>query len=90
MLSSVSSIYYPEQPNPPCNLYLNNSYFLVRLHDAQAFYRAGLLTEPGFITFSSSVESSFQPNYSTQSLHKISSVQKNKACRLGLSINLTD
>ncbi len=90
MPTGVSSVYYPNQPNPPFNLELDNSYFLVKLHDSQAFYKAGLLTEPGFITFSSSVESSFHPNDSTQSLHKISSVQKNKPCRLGLSINLTD
>jgi len=90
MSNGVSSVYYPKQPNPPFNLELDNSYFLVRLHDSQAFCKAGWLTELGFITFSSSVESSFQPNSSTQSLHKISSVQKNKPCHLGLSINLTD
>ncbi|NEQ64358.1 MAG: hypothetical protein F6K21_02445 [Symploca sp. SIO2D2] len=90
MPTGVSSVYYPNQPNPQFNLELDNSYFLVKLHDSQAFYKADWLTEPGFVTFSSSIESSFQPNDSTQSLHKISSVQRNEPCRLGLSINLTD
>ena len=90
MPNGVSPVPYPKQPKPQQELELNDSYFLVRLHDSQAFYKAGWLSEPGFITFSSSVESSFQPDSATQSLHKISSVQKNEPCRLGLSINLTD
>jgi hypothetical protein len=90
MATGASQLFYPNQPNPRLNLELDNSYFLVKLHDSQAFYKAGLLTEPEFVTFSSSVESSFQPSSSTQSLHKIYSVQKNEPCRFGLGINLTD
>lgn len=90
MPTGVSSIFYPEQPKPLSDLELDNSYFLVRLHDAQAFFDAGWLVKPGFLIFSSSVESSFQPGSPTQSLHQISALQKNTPCHLGVSTNLTD
>jgi len=90
MPTGVSPIYYPEQPKPLCSLALDDSYVLVRLHEAQAFFEAGWLVKPGFLTFSSSVESSFQPGSPAQSLHQISTLQKNAPCRLGLSPNLTD
>lgn len=90
MPTGVSSLYYPRQREPLANLELDNSYFLVRLHDAQAFFSAGWLRKANFLTFTSSVASSFQPGASTQSLHQITTLQKNTPCRLGLSVNLTD
>lgn len=90
MPTGVSSVFYPEQPKPLRELELDNSYFLVRLHDAQAFFAAGWLVKPGFLAFTSSVESSFQPESPTQSLHQITALQKNTPCHLGLSANLTD
>jgi hypothetical protein len=90
MPTGVSSVFYPDQPKPLSDLELNNSYFLVRLHDAQAFFEAGWLVRPGFLVFSSSVESSFQPGSPTQSLHQITALQKNTPCHLGISTNLTD
>lgn len=86
----VGPLQYPQQPDPSCDLELDNSYFLVKLHDAQAFFEAGWLQRPGFLTLASSVESSFQPGSPTQSLHQIATLQKNVPCHLGLGINLTD
>jgi len=86
----TSSAYYPQQQKPLYDLALDNSYFLIKLHDAQAFFEAGWLKRPGFLTLSSSVESSFQPGMATQSLHQIATLQKNTPCHLGLSVNLTD
>ncbi|MBN2004040.1 MAG: hypothetical protein JXA21_11855 [Anaerolineae bacterium] len=90
MPTGASSLYYPEQHKPAFDLALDDSYVLVKLHDAQAFFEAGWLVKPGLLAFSSSVESSFQPDLPTQSLHQITSLQKNIPCRLGLSANLTD
>lgn len=82
--------YLQDQPSRPFNLELDNSYFLVKLHDAQAFFQANFLGKADLVTFSSSVTSSFQPNSPTQSLHQISTIQRNTPCRLGLSTNLTE
>ncbi|MEH2159433.1 hypothetical protein [Nostoc sp.] len=82
--------YLQDQPSPPFNLELNNSYFLVKLHDAQAFFQANFLGRADLVTFSSSVTSSLQPNSPTQSLHQISTIQRNTPCHLGLSTNLTE
>ncbi|OCQ93507.1 hypothetical protein BCD64_01020 [Nostoc sp. MBR 210] len=82
--------YLQDQPSPPFNLELDNSYFLVKLHDAQAFFQANFLGKADLVTFSSSVTSSFQPTSSTQSLHHISTIQKNTPCRLGINTNLTE
>ncbi|MEA5468288.1 hypothetical protein [Spirulina sp. 06S082] len=90
MAIGVSPVYYPTQPTPPLNLELDNTYFLVKLHDSQVFYQGGFLNEPKFVIFNSSVESSFHPDSTTQSLHKIFFGQKNQPCHLGLGINLTD
>ncbi len=90
MATGVSPLYYPDQPKPNFNLEIDNSYFLVKLHDTQAFFQANWLAKPGLLILSSSVESSFQPNSPTQSLHKVSTLQKNIPCRLGISTNLTD
>jgi hypothetical protein len=82
--------YLQDQPSPPFQLELENSYFLVKLHDAQAFFQANFLKNADSVIFSSSITSSFQPNSPTQSLHKISTIQRNTSCRLGLSTNLTE
>jgi hypothetical protein len=90
MPTGVSSPYYLGQPQPTHDLQLNDSYVLVRLHDAQVFFEAGWLVKPGSLVFSSSVESTFQPGTPTQSLHQISVLQKNVPCHLGIATNLTD
>lgn len=90
MPTGVSSLYYPEQSQPACNLALDDSYYLVRLYDAQALFEAGWLKKAGYLIFSSSVESSFHPGQPTQSLHQVTTLEKNEPCRLGISANLTD
>src|SRR5579885_3745435 len=91
MPTGVGSLQYPEQPPPPFALDPDNSYFLVKLHDAQAFFDAGWLIKPGVITISSSVESSFQSKSpAVRSVYQVTTLQKNVPCRLGLSFNLTD
>jgi hypothetical protein len=82
--------YLQDQPSPPFQLELENSYFLVKLHNAQAFFQANFLKNADSVIFSSSITSSFQPNSPTQSLHKISTIQRNTPCRLGLRTNLTE
>ena len=90
MPTGASPLYYPEQPSPSSTLELENSYFRVKLHDAQAFFQANFLQNADSVIFSSSITSSFQPNSPTQSLHKISTIQRNTPCRLGISTNLTE
>lgn len=91
MLTGASQPFYlQDQPSSPFQLELENSYFLVKLHDAQAFFQANFLKNADSVIFSSSITSSFQPNSPTQSLHKISTIQRNTPCRLGLSTNLTE
>lgn len=90
MATGVSHVIYPRQPKPLCDLDLENCYYLIKLHDAQAFFEAGWLVKPGTLIFSSSVESSFQPGTPTQSLHLVTTLQKHVPCHLGVSTNLTD
>jgi hypothetical protein len=90
MPTGVSPTYYPDQANPRYPVELDNSYFLVRLYEAQAFFEAGMLVRPGYLILSSTVESTFQQGNPMQSLHKISTMQKNVPCRLGIGVNLTD
>lgn len=89
MPQGVSPLYYPDQAAVPCPLVVDDSYVLVRLHSAQAFFPAGLLVRPAYLVVSSSVTSTFQPGAPTQSLHQIATIQKNTPSHLGLSINLT-
>ncbi len=63
--------YLQDQPSPPFQLELENSYFLVKLHDVQAFFQANFLKNADSVIFSSSITSSFQPNSPTQNLYKI-------------------
>jgi hypothetical protein len=90
MPTGVSNLYYPKQSSPALNLALDDSYFLVRLYEAQALFEAGWLVKPGALVLSSSVESSFQPGSPTESLYQIAAIQKNIPYRLGININLTD
>jgi len=90
MPTGISRPYYPEQAEPKYRIELDNSYYLVKLHEAQAFFEAGWLVKPGYLIFSSSVESSFQPDSPMHSLHKITSIRKNVPCKLGIGAKLTD
>ncbi|GHO96497.1 hypothetical protein KSF_065450 [Reticulibacter mediterranei] len=89
MSTGVSHHYYPLQDNPECPLVCGDSYFRLKIHDAQAFFPAGILKQAKFLLFSSSVESSFSPGHAIQSLHKLTTLKKNIPCRLGVNTNLT-
>lgn len=89
MPTGVSHRYYPDQADPECPLVLDDSYFLVKLHDAQAFFPANALKQAKLLLVSSSVESSFMPGHATHSLYKLTTLQRNVPCRLGISTDLT-
>ena len=91
MSTGVSHPYYPDQLDPKYSLVPNNSYFLVKIHDAQAFFPANVLKQAKYLLFSSSVESSFLPGSPTQSLHKLTTFNKrNVPCHLGVNTDLTN
>ena len=85
-----SHLYIVDQSTTRSPLELDNSYFLVRLHDEQLFFPAGWLEQADHAVVSSSVESTFQPGQATQSLYKVTMVAKNTPVRLGINANLTD
>lgn len=84
-----SSSYYPIQPDPAYPLELDNSYFLIKLFDAQAFFSGNQSSQVDCLV-SSSVESTFNPGVTLQSLHEYKTLRKNIPTRLGININLTD
>jgi len=89
MPTGSSYRYYPTQDNPGQLLAFGNSYFLIKLHDAQAFFSANMLQQAGVLLVSSSVESSLSQSGPTKSLHKLTSLKKNTPHRLGINTNLT-
>jgi len=90
MPSGVSARYYPAQPPPPHPLERDNSYFLVRIHDAQVFFSATWPQRAGFVLVSAAVTSSAYPDQPVKSLYKVDLIARNTPVRLGLSPNLTD
>src|SRR5438105_10030405 len=90
MPTGVSHRYYPDnQPDPAYPLELDDSYFLVKLYDAQAFFPANVLKQAKLLLVSSLVESSFLPGNPTKSLHKLTTLKRNAPCHLGINTNLT-
>src|SRR5579885_153765 len=89
MATGVSRCYYPTQPDPRYPLICDDCYFLLKIHDTQAFFPANKLQQARYLLFTSSVESSFFPDNPTQSLHKLTSLEANKPAHLGISTNLT-
>ncbi len=90
MTTGVSYLTYPqEQPAPPYALQPDNSYFLVVLHEVQAYFAAGFGARPRYLTISSSVNGSFL-DQTTQSLHQITTLRKNVPTRVAFRSNLTD
>ncbi|GEM_PF-1267007 len=90
MPTGTSSVYFPLEMDSAYPIELDNSYFLVKLHEAQAFFEAGLLAKPSYLIFTSEIKSTFLPERTIKSLHHISALQKNTPCRMGLGFNLTD
>jgi len=91
MPTGVSPLYRPKrQPEPPIKLNLEQSYFLIALHAVQAYFSAGWLTKPGYLTISSTVESSFHPGQTIRNLHQVTTLRKNTPCQVSFRANLTD
>ena len=86
----VSAIVYPDQLRPEHELVPEDCYYLVRLHEAQAYYEPGLFARLGPLAFSSSVSGTLLGDQTVQSLHQVSTFRKDTPCYLGLGINLTD
>src|SRR5436305_10355587 len=94
MPTGVSRCYYPTQANPRYPLVCEDSYFLLKIHDTQAFFPANLLQQAQYLLFTSSVESSFSlgnqtQSLQTQNLHKFTTLKKNVPAHLGITTNLT-
>ncbi|SRR6266702_2657509 len=96
MPTGASHLYYPDpQPDPKYPLVPDNSYFQVKIHDAQAFYPANVLKQAKYLIFRSSVGSSFPTDLPTkslhtESLHKFTTLKRNESFHLGVNTNLTD
>jgi len=89
MATGVSRCYYPAQPDPRYPLVCDDCYFLLKIHDTQAFFPANRLQQARYLLFTSSVESSFFPGNPTQNLHKFTLLKANERAHLGKNINLT-
>jgi hypothetical protein len=76
--------------SPQPFLDVDHCYVQVKLHEVQAVFKSNWLTRPGVLTLSSSVTSTFQSGAKLESLYRIETLERNKPCRLGLGINLTD
>ena len=90
MTMGVGPVLRTKQNPPLCELEVDNSYVLIRLHDSQALFSAGWLAKAGRVIFTSSIESSYQPGVRSQSLHQVTSIKKKTPCHLGMLTNLTD
>lgn len=91
MQTGVSQFQYVEkQPTVPAVLTPDNSYVMLYLQSAQAYFSAGWLSKAGYLAVSSAVDSSIDNVPPTQNLHQLTGFQKNTPCHLGLQIALTD
>jgi hypothetical protein len=91
MPTGHTSLYYPKiQPQPKSELKIDDSYFLVKLHNCQVFFQGDWWNQADLFTLTSSVESSFRTGSPIQSLLKSSAIKKDTPCKLGLNTNLTD
>lgn len=68
----------------------NDSYFAIALYNVQAYLTTPWLSQPAYLICSTEVSSTFLPNHTTQSLHKVETVRRNTPCQLGISVDLTD
>ncbi len=91
MQTGVSHLVYPKnQPKPLSELKANDSYFLIKVHDAQAFFDTHIFSDAGYLILSSIVEGPDRAHPPIQSVHQISTITKNIPCRLGINTNLTN
>jgi hypothetical protein len=89
MPAGYSKLIYPRQPEPEYPMSPDNCYYMINLHQAQAFFPAAPLVRPAFLTLSSTIESPFQPGQPLKSLYQAVTFQKNQPFRLPISVNLS-
>lgn len=89
MPTGVSHLYYPIQSDPSCPLECDDSYFRLKIHDAQVIYPTNVLNQARSLLLSSSVENISGNDSPTQGLYKFSALE-GSPCRLGVNTNLTD
>ncbi len=89
MLAGFSKLIYPKQPEPLYQIIPDNSYYMLSLSQAQAYFPASFLVRPAFLTLSSTVESPYQPGQPLKSLYQVTTFQKNVPFRLPISVNLS-
>jgi hypothetical protein len=89
MPAGYSKLTYPNQPAPAHPLAPDDCYYMVNLHQVQAYFPASPLVKPAFITLSTTVESPFQPGQPLRSLYQVTTFQKNQPFRLPINANLT-
>jgi len=89
-MSGMSSRYYPTQPAPPFQLDWNNSYYQVKIHDAQVVFAGNWFQQADTVLVSTEVALTANPDKPIKSLYKVDMIQRNTPMRLGLSPSLTD
>lgn len=89
MQSGYSRFIYPKQVAPNYSLEIDNSYYMLQLYQAQAFFPASPLVKPAFLTLSSIVESPYQPGQPLKSIYQLVTFQKNQPFQLPIGVNLS-
>jgi hypothetical protein len=89
MAAGYSTLRCLEDPKPDFPLSPDESYYLINLHQAQAYFRGSALVKPAFLTLSSVVESPFQPGQPLKSLYQVTTFRKNQSFRLPINVNLS-
>jgi hypothetical protein len=85
--SSLMSI---KQQPPAMDIVFEDSYYQIKLAEAQAYFDMPFLAKPAALLVNSVVESSFYPEQPVNSMHKVNIVQKGVTCKLPFNTNLTD
>src|SRR5690242_13131110 len=91
MAQGTETLTYLSAPPSTPALVPEDCYYLVSLHEAEAFYAAGLFTAADSLACSTEVSvPKLHPGQTAQSLHKVAEFGKNTPWKLGLAVNLTD
>lgn len=79
-----------KQQPPAMDIVIEDSYYQIKLAEAQAYFEMPFLTKPASLLVNSVVESSFYPEQPVKSMHRVNIVQKGVSCKLPFNTNLTD
>ena len=90
MSKGSSPLQRPEQPPAPQALMAEDTYYLLSLKEAQAYFDMSWLANSATLAVSTAVDSSFYPNHpAAQSLLQTDIIEKGTTCKLPISTNLT-